>query len=122
MLSIHLHHLLFYAKHGLYEEEKMLGNRFEVNITVNYHPPTIPITQLSNTIDYVSVYALVKQKMAVPTELLETLATGLAKDILTEFLLAEEVLVSIKKIQVPVLGMQGQVGVSFALKRAELVL
>ena len=60
--------------------------------------------------------------MAVPTELLETLATGLAKDILSEFLLAEEVIVAIKKIQVPVLGMQGQVGVSFALKRAELVL
>jgi dihydroneopterin aldolase len=48
--------------------------------------------------------------------------TGLAKEILTEFTMAEEVKISIKKLQVPVIGLQGHVGIGFELKRSELSL
>lgn len=117
MLSIHLHKLLFYSYHGVHEEEKVLGGDFEVNVTISFMPASIPVTLLEETINYVSVYSLVKQRMAKPTELLETVATGIANEILTHFLLVEEVNISITKLHPPIISFQGSVGVSFTLKR-----
>ena len=120
MLSIHLHNLRFFAHHGIYEEEKILGNEFEVNITVKHSPKRLPVKYLSDTIDYISVYELVKKRMSVHTALLETLATDIARQILENFSLAEAVSVSIKKLHPPVTQLLGSVGVQFDISRKEL--
>ena len=120
MLSIHLHNLTIFAHHGIYEEEKILGNEFELNITIKHAPVRLPVKHLSDTVDYVSVYELVKQRMAIPTALLETVVTEIATAILIQFSLAEEVFISIRKKYPPVSKMNGSVGVSFELKRKEL--
>jgi dihydroneopterin aldolase len=120
MLSIHLHNINFFSHHGIHEEERILGNEFEVNITVKHSPKQLPVKHLSDTIDYISVYELVKKKMGIPTPLLETLATEIAKQILEEFTLAEVVSISIRKRYPPVSQLQGSVGVSFELSRKEL--
>lgn len=122
MLSINLHNLHFFAHHGLYEHEKVLGNEFELNITIKHAPHQLPVKKLSDTIDYVSVYELARKRMAIPTPLLETVVTEIAKEILIQFLLAEEVFISIRKMYPPINHMhaRGSVGVSFELKRKEL--
>ncbi len=117
MLSIHLNNIRIFAHHGIYEEEKILGNEFELNITVKHSPQRLPVKRLEDTIDYVAVYHLVKQRMSVPTPLLETLATAIASEILEKFVLAEEVSISIRKLHPPVSQLKGSVGVSFELKR-----
>lgn len=121
MLSIHLHNLILFAHHGIYDEEKILGNEFELNITIKHVPQHLPVKHLSDTVDYVSVYDLVKKRMAVPTALLETVVTEIATQILEQFSLAEEVSISMRKIHPPVTQMRGSVGVSFELKRKDLV-
>ncbi len=120
MLSIHLHNITFFAHHGIYEEEKILGNEFELNITIKHSPQRLPVRHLVDTVDYIAVYELVKKRMAVPTALLETLATEIAQQILAEFVLAEEVFLSIRKLHPPVSQLEGSVGVSFEMKRKEL--
>ncbi len=120
MLSIHLHNINIFAHHGIYEEEKLLGNEFELNITIKHSPQRLPVKHLSDTVDYIAVYELVKQRMAIPTALLETVATEIASGILAKFLLAEEVSVAIRKKYPPVSGLYGSVGVSFELKRKDL--
>ncbi len=120
MLSIHLHNIRLTAHHGLYEEEKLLGNTFELDITIQHHTPKLPVKHMSDTIDYVAVYELVKKRMSVPTPLLETVVSEIAMEILTQFHLAEEVKVSIKKLYPPIARMQGCVGVGFELKRSQL--
>ncbi len=117
MLSIHLHQLVFHAFHGLYEEEKILGNEFRVDLTVQHHPAVIPIHAINDTINYVALYELVKKRMEVPVLLLETLATSIAQDILLQFVLADTVNISITKLHPPISGFNGQVGVSFELNR-----
>lgn len=119
MLSIHLHNLLFFAHHGIHEEEKILGNEFELNITIKHLPQQLPVKHMADTIDYVSVYELVKKRMATPTPLLETVVTDIAQKILAQFSLAEEVSISIRKKHPPIPQMEGSVGVSFELKRKE---
>ncbi len=120
MLSIHLHNIILFAHHGLYEEEKILGNEFELNISIKHSPQHLPVKHISDTIDYVSVLALVKKRMSIPTPLLETVVTDIAQKILAQFSLAEEVWVSIRKMHPPVTQIQGSVGISFTLKRGNL--
>lgn len=120
MLSIQLHNIILFAHHGIYEEEKILGNEFELNITIKHLPKHLPMKHLSDTIDYVSAYELVKNRMAIPTPLLETVVTDIAQKILAQFSLAEEVTVSIRKIHPPITQVRGSVAVNFELKRKDL--
>ncbi|WP_161818487.1 dihydroneopterin aldolase [Sediminibacterium roseum] len=122
LLTISLHNLHFFAYHGLYEEEKILGNHFELNVVVKHAPPELPVKRLDDTIDYVAVYELVRRRMEIPTPLLETVVTEIAKEILIRFTLAEEVFISIRKMYPPISYMhaRGSVGVGFELKRKDL--
>jgi dihydroneopterin aldolase len=120
MLSILLNKIILFGYHGIFEEEKLLGNEFELDIVVKHSPKQLPVKHLSDTIDYISVYELVKQRMAIPTPLLETLVTDIAKQILLQFSLAETVSISIRKLYPPVPQFRGSVGVHFELSRKEL--
>ncbi|HJV20732.1 MAG TPA: dihydroneopterin aldolase [Sediminibacterium sp.] len=117
MMQIHLHELRFFAFHGLYEEERILGNHFEVNMDISYNPVSLPVNQLYDTINYVSVYELIADRMAIATPLLETLATEIAMSVLNRFSMAEQVVVSIYKLGAPIENFEGKLGVSFTLNR-----
>jgi dihydroneopterin aldolase len=119
LLTIHLNNLLFHAHHGLYEEEIVLGNDFEVNITIHQNEVAEKITSLHQTIDYSKVYEMVKLRMQQPTPLLETLAQEVCDNILTEFSLVEKVLFSIKKLNPPIAQFQGSVGISFEREKGQ---
>ena len=119
MLSIQLQSLQFHAYHGFYEEELIIGNDFELNLTVTYQPmEEIQGATIDNIINYVSLYALVKERMQQPTALLETIAMDIARQILSEFSAAEEVNISIHKLHPPILNFEGKVGVSYCERRA----
>ncbi|MFW2475889.1 MAG: dihydroneopterin aldolase [Sediminibacterium sp.] len=120
MLSIHLHQLQLHAYHGLYEEEKVLGNDFIIDLTVNYHPPVLPVVELEQTINYVSLFELVKKHMQEATPLLETVISNIASDILAQFSLAEEVNIAIRKMHPPIAGFIGATGVSLSIHRKDI--
>ncbi|HMZ47044.1 MAG TPA: dihydroneopterin aldolase [Chitinophagaceae bacterium] len=117
MLSIHLNNLLFYSYHGLFHEEKTIGNEFELNITVHQLEVKENITSLDDTINYVKIYELVAIRMKQPTLLLETLCQDICRIILYNFSLANSVQINIKKKHPPISQLQGSVAVSFEMKR-----
>ncbi|MEN9684364.1 MAG: dihydroneopterin aldolase [Bacteroidota bacterium] len=119
MLEIRLHNLVFFAHHGIHAEEKLLGNEFEINITIGYFPASLPVKHLSDSIDYVTVFNMVKTRMETPTALLETIATELVQDIFSRFPLAEKIAFSIRKKYPPIEQIQGSVGIHFELNRHE---
>lgn len=116
-LQIHLKQVRFFSLHGIYKEETMVGGEFEVNMSVTYVPSDFNFTDISNTLNYVSVYELLAKKMAIPTPLLETIATETATEILQQFPLSTAVFISIDKINPPIEKFQGRVGVSFTIQR-----
>ena len=71
-LTIELTNLRFFAKHGLFAEEQKIGNEFEVDLFVSYDPGAELIDELSETVNYASLYELLKEEMQKPRELLET--------------------------------------------------
>ncbi len=113
MISILLQNLQFKAFHGLYAEEKVLGNVFEVNLTVKYQPEILPIINIEQTINYQNLFDIVARRMNVATELLETLVTSISNDIETSFPFIENIEISITKKNPPIKGFNGSVAVSF---------
>jgi len=111
MLTIHLHKLLFHSYHGVFEEEKILGNEFEVNADIEMDCSE-QITNLSQTINYVAVYSCIKQRMQLPTPLLETVAQDLIEAIHQMDEKISSISINIKKTAPPIENFQGSVGVS----------
>ena len=116
-MRISLNKLLFVGYHGLYPEEKKLGNNYSVEIDIDFNPKQAIIDQLDQTIDYVHVYAIVKKWMEIPTPLLETLVGKIADDILSSQALANKVFVKITKLHLPIPSFEGNVSVKIEKSR-----
>ena len=117
MFTIHLQNLQFKSFHGLYAEEKILGNHFEVNVMVKYLPKKLPIKSIEQTINYQDIFAIVEQQMSIPTALLETLVVDIANDISRQFSMVKEVDICIAKKNPPISNFIGNVAVSYQIKR-----
>jgi dihydroneopterin aldolase len=117
MLTIELTGLHFHAFHGLYKEEKKIGGDYEVNVTIQHLPKKLPVEHIEDTIDYTVVYNLIYEIMQKPEPLLETVASLIASEILRKFSHAEQVSVSVTKLNPPIIAFQGSVGVKCVLVR-----
>ncbi len=112
MFTINLNNLAFHAYHGVYEDERILGNDFEVNVSVTFEADE-PVTSLHHTINYVSIYNIVKQRMAVPIPLLETLAQEMTQEIYNFDNRIKTISVSVEKKNPPIINMEGSVSVHY---------
>lgn len=113
MFTVHLHQLQFFAHHGVHEEERLLGNHFEVNVDVQFYSEE-KIETLEQTVNYAAVYELIKKRMSVPTPLLETIAQELAETIHENFPEVLAVNISIYKKHPPIAAFEGQTGISYS--------
>jgi 7,8-dihydroneopterin aldolase/epimerase/oxygenase len=112
MFSIHLNNLKFFAYHGVYAEEKILGGYFEVNTVVDFKEQE-NITTLEQTIDYTKIFDVIKQRMAQPTALLETVAQHLADLIYAVDRRIIGIDIKITKLHPPIEQFSGNLSVSF---------
>ena len=116
-MRIYLNEVVFLGYHGLYAEEKKLGNTYKVDVQIDFTPHSNFVDQLDQSIDYVQVYALVKKRMDIPTSLLETLVCTIANDILLAHPIADKVFVKITKVILPIPQFDGNVSVSLEKSR-----
>jgi dihydroneopterin aldolase len=96
----------FFARHGVSKEERLIGGRFEVDVTMQVDFREAAATDdLTKTVDYESVYATVRGIIEGSSYLLiERLAHDIAQAILDQQTLALSVDVSVRKINPPVGG------------------
>ena len=96
--------MVFYGFHGVYPEERKLGQRFNVNLCIytdDNHDAKIK--DLSDTVDYTKIYDEVKQIMEIQQfHLLEDCANTIITNILNDFILVTGVKVIIEKPGVPI--------------------
>ena len=116
-MRISLNKLLFVGYHGLYPEEKKLGNTYIVDVLIDFTAKKSIVDNLEQTIDYVQVYALIKKWMEIPTPLLETLVGRIADDILSSQALANKVFVKVTKLHLPISSFEGNVSVKIEKSR-----
>jgi dihydroneopterin aldolase len=95
-----------FAFHGLYPEERILGNWYTLDVFVESESQPNFSDDIANTIDYSQIYAICKQVMDKPVDLLETVAETIAKKIKADLSQQVSVLVQISK-ENPPMGISG---------------
>ena len=113
-ITIELKEIVLRGFHGLYEEEKKIGNEFEINLSVVTKPTGGTITGLSETVNYAALYELLRSEMKKPRELLETFVMEFAELIHQQFRGIYKISISITKLHPPILQFQGKVSVSYS--------
>ena len=114
IITIELKQLHFYAYHGLYPEERKIGNEFEVNLAVSYLPSSGTVTDISDTVNYVQLYELLKVEMQTPRYLLETFLMEITEKIHVSFGQIKKVDIAITKLHPPIVKFTGTVGIKYS--------
>lgn len=76
----------FYARHGVLPQERRVGGWFVVTLRVGYDWSRAAQTDdVADTVNYATLYELVKHEMEQPSQLLEHVAGRIADHVKTQF-------------------------------------
>ena len=104
MGQLNLEGLAFYSHHGYYTEERKRGNNYVIDIQISYNMEQAGTTdQLSDALNYETVYQICQRQMDNPRHLIETVAKSITEEIKNTFPDTEYVRVELKKLK-PELG------------------
>jgi dihydroneopterin aldolase len=117
--KIRLKSMLFYAYHGALEEERTIGQMFEVDLDVSGNfSRDQGLDDLHWTVDYTLLYRAVAEIFTKKSfQLLETGAGVIADGILSKFDPVHEVTVRVRKPHVPMGGLIKYVEVEVTRRR-----
>jgi dihydroneopterin aldolase len=99
MLTVSLHGIKIIAPHGLYPQEHILGNTFEVNVDI-----WLPDAQPWPFADYTIIRQTVADIFQLPGQLLETFVHNIHTALKHQFSASEKIRVCIKKLHPPMPG------------------
>lgn len=91
-----------HARHGVLEQECVVGNDYVINVVVDY--PFLSACETDNlcgTVNYARLAEIVKEEMAVPSKLLEHVAYRICKAVKAHYPETERVKVDIRKLAPP---------------------
>ncbi len=120
MGKISLNNMKFFAYHGCFAEEATIGTHFTVDLSmeVNTTKPQ-KSDDLFDTVDYQSVYLMVKEEMESRSNLLEHVSERILRRLKKEFPLVEEASITLHKMNPP-LGKSIVGSVSVTLNTSEI--
>ncbi len=104
MLTVSLHGIKLTAPHGLYPQEHILGNSFEIDVDI-----WLPDAQPWPFADYTIIQKTVRTVFETEGQLLETFVYHIHTALKGQFSYAEKIRVQVKKLHPP---MQGDVAFS----------
>lgn len=100
--TITLHRILMHAYHGVLPQERVVGNDYEVTIHLGGDfSKAVKTDDVADAVNYADVFNVVKEQMAVPSNLLEHVAGRIARALMERFELLESVEVAVKKLNPP---------------------
>ena len=103
--ELELKGMKFYASHGCFEEEKIIVNYFVVDFMakVDMEKPSLS-DSLEDAVNYQLIFNIVKEEVAVPSNLLEHVAGRILRRIKNDFPQILNCSVSISKLNPPLGG------------------
>jgi len=123
LTTIHIAGLQTFGYHGLFEEERSLGQKFTFDVDATLKPaPTHRDDRLDASVRYDAVVdAVVNLAGAAKYQTLETLGEAVATGLLRRFALIDTITVGVSKFSPPIPHTLSKVGIAVRLTRAELV-
>jgi dihydroneopterin aldolase len=120
--SITLHNMSFYAYHGVTKVERQVGQRFYLDVTfwLDLSRPGRS-DDVRDTADYVKVYEVISNMTLTRRyHLIEALAQDIADQIMAAMAAIEAVEVTVRKPQVPLIGILDHVSVTLHREREDV--
>lgn len=113
MATISINGMEFHAYHGCFKEEQVIGNTFIVDIILKTDTSEAEITDdLRKTVNYASVYSLVKKEMEITSKLIENVARRILDAIIVSFPKVIFIELKVAKMNPPVEGKVDRVSVT----------
>jgi len=110
MGKILLEGMEFFAYHGCFHEEQIIGTRFVVDVELEVDTTKAEITDhLQDTVNYQSVYGLVRHEMEQKSQLIEHVCRRILDSISGSFTEVISLRVSVSKVNPPLGGKVKQV-------------
>jgi len=101
----------FFSYHGHFEEEKVIGTRFVIDLYIETSTEKAEESDnLKDTINYQEVYLLVKEEMKTPSHLLEQILTAIRK----RFAKIESIDIKLHKMNPPLGGQIESVSITLS--------
>ena len=112
MGTIIIEDMEFYAFHGHFKEEQIVGNKFLIDLTIETDlEPAAKSDHLEDAADYQIAYSIVKEEMEKKSHMLENIASRILDNLYEKMKNVEKATVRIRKMNPPMGGHIGSVGV-----------
>ena len=113
MGKIRIEQMEFYAFHGHYQEEQIVGNRFLVDLEIEANMSKAGKSDnLEDAVNYQQAYKIVRKEMKQKSSLLENIAKRILDALYNEMEGIEKACVTIKKMNPPMGGQIKSVNVT----------
>lgn len=117
-ITVKLKDLKFYAYIGVAQQERLVGNEFQINIDISYPGELFRREKLDTTVSYAEVYELVKEVMKKEYELLESVAVDICGRVSERWPIIENCKIEILKVAPPISGINGECGIEYFWKKS----
>ncbi len=115
---IKVENIRVYAYHGCLKEETIIGSEYRVDVEIKADlRKSSKSDELNDTVDYVFLNKVVREEMAQPSKLLETVAQRILDRFFNEDQLVSKATVSVSKINPPIGGDVELVTIKLSQKR-----
>ncbi|RYE15792.1 MAG: dihydroneopterin aldolase [Sphingobacteriales bacterium] len=112
MMIVLLQGAEFYAYHGYYPQEQLLGCRFIIDLAVTFDPQDTPVSDdLGNTVNYEQLHNICSIEMKNPRKLIETVGNAIVDKIKSSYPFVQNIELTLKKLHPPMKGSVGNSGV-----------
>jgi dihydroneopterin aldolase len=109
---IQIENMEFYAFHGHFKEEQIVGNKFLVDLTLETEMSVASTSDnLKDAVNYQKAYQIVKAEMEKKSYLLENIAGRILEALYSEMTGIKKATVKVSKMNPPVGGRIGSVSV-----------
>ncbi|MFI3286821.1 MAG: dihydroneopterin aldolase [Rikenellaceae bacterium] len=109
--TIKLSDMEFRAYHGCYDLEQVVGNRFVVNIEIATSQKDIAADDITQAVNYLTVYDIVEHQMSIKQRTIEAVALNIIEALKRDIPQIEGVRCEVAKLAPPLGGKIGRVSV-----------
>ena len=118
MATIAINGMSFYAHHGCFDQERMIGTHFRVDLVFSTDTSLAEQTDsIDHTVSYLDVYQVVSREMNQPSHLLEHVARRICDAVLAASPAIETIGVKVHKLAPPLGGQMDSVSVELTAHR-----
>lgn len=115
MGRIEIEGMHFYAFHGHFETERIVGNEFRVDVSLETNCTTASLSDdLNDALNYQEVYNLIGDEMQITSHLLEHVAGRILDSLFARFPILQKATVKVSKLNPPMGGQIDKVSVTLS--------